>query len=193
MKADKRVSWLLWMSMLIAVVACLGLAGCDDGGGGDDGETTVVVVTNETTGVVTTNVVVVVDDDGADDDADIDDADADADADGDEEPAILDVAGTWTGNFSGQDGQGQIQVSVIQDGMTVHVQGRVNTGGPDRLVTSQGTIQGDLLGMTLLFEDNAGDFMVLAGNVNASSTSWEGQFNAQFNDNEDTGSFTMHK
>ena len=93
MSALRKWAWVIGGGIAAMALAFGGPMGCSDSDDDDDGAgTTTVVVTNEVTGVVTTNVVVVDDDDDVAPPAD---------------SGILNVEGTWIGNFQTDIGTGQ--------------------------------------------------------------------------------------
>ena len=171
MSALRKWAWVIGGGIAAMALAFGGPMGCSDDDDDDDAGTTTVVVTNEVTGVVTTNVVVVADDDVA-------------------PPAgtsYLNVAGTWTGNFQTDGGQGQIQMELLQQEDTIIGQVRINTGGDDLIGNVAGSIDGDRLVVMLTFSD--GRWIELDGNVNAGATDYQGYLTGDWGQ----GQFALHK
>ena len=157
MNEERKWFGLVTCGIVALAVAVAGPLGCsddddDDGGGAN---TTVVVVTNQVDGTVVTNVVVVTNAPPAAD------------------PQVLNVAGTWTGNFQTDIGQGQLQVQLVQAGSDLVGQFRINTGGPDQVGNATGNVSGDRV--VLMLDVTANDrWMELDGNANASATIYNG-------------------
>ena len=100
MSALRKWAWVIGGGIAAMALAFGGPMGCSDSDDDDDGAgTTTVVVTNEVTGVVTTNVIMVDDDDDVAPPAD---------------SGILNVEGTWIGNFQTDIGTGQLRVQMQQ-------------------------------------------------------------------------------
>jgi len=171
MSALRKWAWLIGGGIAAVALVWGGPVGCSDSDDDDDPATTTVVVTNATTGVVTTNVVVVDDDDVA-------------------PPAgtsYLNVAGTWTGNFQTDEGQGQIQAQLLQQEDTLIGQVRINTGGDDVTGNVAGSIDGDHLVLMLTFA--GGQWIELDGHANAGATDYNGNLTGDWGQ----GQFALHK
>ncbi len=171
MSRQRKRFWLAGIVMVAAAMACMGPMGCsgddddDDGGGGG---TSVVVVTNETTGVVVTNIVVVP-----------------------ETPppgaSVLNVAGTWIGNFQTDGGEGQLALYLTQSDLAIFGTFAMNTGGADNTGDVAGSIDGDHL--TVMLIDGGGNWMELDGYVNAGATDYNGNLTGDWGQ----GQFALDK
>lgn len=173
--------WWLGIALTVAALALAGPAGCDDDDDDDGGTTTTtVVVTNQVDGTVVTNVVVVTNAPAADD---LPPAEEEAPP-----AAVLNVAGTWTGNFTTDIGMGQLQVQVNQAGSNLAGQFRLNTGGADQVGNATGIVIGDQV--VLMLDVTANDrWMELNGNANAAATSYIGTLTGTYGQ----GQFELHK
>ena len=174
MSALRKWAWVIGGGIAAMALAFGGPMGCSDSDDDDDGAgTTTVVVTNEVTGVVTTNVVVVDDDDDVAPPAD---------------SGILNVEGTWIGNFQTDIGTGQLRVQLQQQAETIIGQFAMNTGGDDMTGNAAGSIDGDRL-VVMLTVPSTGQWIELDGNVNAGSTDYQGHLTGDWGQ----GQFALQK
>jgi len=173
MSALRKWAWMIGGGIAAMALAFGGPMGCSDSDDDDDAGTTTVVVTNEVTGVVTTNVVVVDDDDDV------------------APPAgsnVLNVEGTWIGNFQTDIGQGQFRVQMQQQEETIIGQFAMNTGGDDIVGNVAGSIDGDHL-TVMLTVPATGQWIELDGNVNAGANDYQGHLTGDWSQ----GQFALHK
>ena len=174
MGACDRRFWMRWAGVLAMTVAGAGLMACNDDD--DDPATATVVVTNQVTGAVTTNAVAVPA------------GNNDAAAPGGEGAGHASVAGTWNGVFGSDEGQGHLDLELVQAADAVSGQFFLSRGAGGQAGNAAGTVTGDRLVVRLTVNGSAA-WIKLDGHVNASSTAYEGNWTGSFG----SGAFALQK
>ncbi|NLG34787.1 MAG: hypothetical protein GX548_05485 [Lentisphaerae bacterium] len=184
MSASNHRFWMSWVGAAAMVAASGGLMACSDDDEDGEPQTVVVVQTNRVTGAVTTNVVVVAD---ADDD---DDAAAPAPEVEVENGAVnvAQVAGEWNGVFQSDEGQGHLDLELIQTADAVAGQFFLANGGAGQVGHATGIVLGDHL-VVMLTVNGSDGWIELDGQVNATSSAYTGDWNGSFG----TGTFALQK
>lgn len=168
MKKHVKNSGMMWVALLLVPLLALGLAGCGGGDDDEEGTTVVVVVTNQvdgTTTVVTNEPVV-------------------------EVPAVLNVAGKWTGIMTHGGTNAHVVMNLTQ---TEQVIGGTYTlaGGVGGKTT--GTIDGDhlIVKMTPTIALSPDFYNTCDGYVNSSASQYLGNFRS--NPSGIEGTFSLQK
>ena len=174
MSAIDNRFWMSWVGAAAMAVVSVGLMACND----DDDDATspvVVVITNQVTGVVTTNVVASA-------------GNNDAAAPNGVAANYAQVAGKWNGVFGSDEGQGHMDLELLQTADAVTGQFYLVNGGSGQVGNASGLVTGDHL-VVMLSVNGSAAWIELDGHVNASSTAYIGNWSGSFG----TGTFALQK